>query len=191
MSPRDSPPGMGGQDCSVSSRGWAVRPWPQPPLTMDRKRTSPRIAPWDDDILRCPPHGLGLRPSGHNCGASLKRPKKLGRASHPILPLTCVGTDLQLNQSNHSTWLISLNILTPESVSSYCSVMSDSLRPHGLQHASFPVLHHLPELAQTHVHWVSDAIQPSHPLSSPSPLALSLSQLQGLFQWVSSLHQMA
>ena len=40
----------------------------------------------------------------------------------------------------------------------------------------FPVLHHLPEFAQTHVHWVSDAIQPSHPLSSPSPLALNLSQ---------------
>ena len=47
------------------------------------------------------------------------------------------------------------------------SVMSDSLRPHGLQPAGFPVLHHLPELAQTHVHQVSDAIQPSRPLSSP------------------------
>ena len=52
-----------------------------------------------------------------------------------------------------------------------CSVVSDSLRPHGLQHARLPVLHHLPELAQTDVHWVSDAIQPSYPLSSPSPPA--------------------
>ena len=52
----------------------------------------------------------------------------------------------------------------------------------------FPVLHQPPELAQTHVHWVGDAIQPSHPLSSPSP-AFNLSQHQGLFQWVSSLHQ--
>ena len=51
----------------------------------------------------------------------------------------------------------------------------------------FPVLHHLLEFAQTHVHWVSDAIQPSHPLSSPPP-ALDLSQCQGLFQWVGSLH---
>ena len=50
----------------------------------------------------------------------------------------------------------------------------------------FPVLQCLPEFAQTHVHWVSDAIQPSHPLSSPSPPALNLSQHQGLFQWVSS-----
>ena len=48
----------------------------------------------------------------------------------------------------------------------------------------------LPESTQTHVHWVSDAIQPSHPLSSPSP-ALSLSEHQGLFQWVSSSHQVA
>ena len=55
----------------------------------------------------------------------------------------------------------------------------------------FPVHHQLPKLAQTHVHWVSDAIQPSHPLSSPSPPALNLSQLQGLFQWVSSSHQVA
>ena len=45
----------------------------------------------------------------------------------------------------------------------------------------FPVHHHLPELAQTHVHWVSDAIQPSHPLPSPSPPALYLSQHHGLF----------
>ena len=53
--------------------------------------------------------------------------------------------------------------------------------PHGLQHAGF-VHHQLPELAQTHVHQVSDAIQPSHPLSSPSPPALHLCQHQGLFQ---------
>ena len=71
------------------------------------------------------------------------------------------------------------------------SVMSDSLRPHGLQHAGFPVLHHLLELAQTHVQWVSDAIQPSHPLLSPSPPALNLSLHEGLFKWVSSSHQVA
>ena len=54
-----------------------------------------------------------------------------------------------------------------------------------------PVHHQLPESTQTHVHWVSDAIQPSHPLLSSSPPALDLSQHQGLFQWVSSLHQVA
>ena len=55
----------------------------------------------------------------------------------------------------------------------------------------FPVHHKLPESTQTHVRWVSDAIQPSHPLSSPSPPALNLSQHQGLFKWVSSSHQVA
>ena len=54
-----------------------------------------------------------------------------------------------------------------------------------------PVHHQLPESTQTHVHWVGDAIQPSHPPSSASPPALNLSQHQGLFQWVSSLHQVA
>ena len=65
--------------------------------------------------------------------------------------------------------------------------MSDSLQPHGLQHAGIPVHHQLPELAQTHVHWVCDAIKPSHPLLPTSPPAFNLSQHQGLFQWVSSI----
>ena len=55
----------------------------------------------------------------------------------------------------------------------------------------FPVHHQLPELTQTHVHWVGDAIQPSQPLSSPSPPAFNISQHQGLFKWVSSSHQVA
>ena len=54
-----------------------------------------------------------------------------------------------------------------------------------------PVYHHLPEFTQTHVHWARDAIQPSHPLSSPSPPAPSPFQHQGLFQWVNSLHEVA
>ena len=54
-----------------------------------------------------------------------------------------------------------------------------------------PVHHQLPESTQTHVHQVGNVIQPSHPLLSPSPLYLNLSQHQGLFKWVSSLHQVA
>ena len=54
-----------------------------------------------------------------------------------------------------------------------------------------PVYHQLPEFTQIHVHCVGDAIQPSHPLSSPSPPAPNLSQYQGLFKRVSSLHQMS
>ena len=53
-----------------------------------------------------------------------------------------------------------------------------------------PVHHQLPEFTQTHVHWVGDTIQPSRPLQSPSPPIFSLSQHQGLFQWVAS-HQVA
>ena len=56
---------------------------------------------------------------------------------------------------------------------------------------SLPVHHQLPESTQTHVHWVGDAIQPSHPLSSPSLPAFNLSQHQDLFKWISSLHQVA
>ena len=55
----------------------------------------------------------------------------------------------------------------------------------------FPVHHQLAESTQTHVHWVGDAIQPFHPLSSPSPPALNLSQHQGLFKWVNSSHEVA
>ena len=58
------------------------------------------------------------------------------------------------------------------------AVVSDSLRPHGLQHARPPVHHQLLQFTQTHVHRVSDAIQPSHPLSPPSPPAFNLFQHQ-------------
>ena len=54
-----------------------------------------------------------------------------------------------------------------------------------------PVHHKLPDFTQTHAHWVSDAIQPSHPLSSPSPPAPNPSQHQSLFQWVNSSHEVA
>ena len=55
----------------------------------------------------------------------------------------------------------------------------------------FPVLPHLPDLAQSHIHWLDDAIHPSHPLLLPSLPSLSLSQHQGLFQWVGFSHQVA
>ena len=74
------------------------------------------------------------------------------------------------------------------------SVMSDSLRPHGLKNARLPCPPLSPGLCSNSVefiHWVSDDIQPSHPLSTPSSSPLNLSQHQGLFQWVSSSHQVA
>ena len=84
----------------------------------------------------------------------------------------------------------------PYSVSKYWVQFSHSVgltlcNPMDCSTPNFPVHHQLLELAQTHVHGVSDAIQPSHPLSSPSPPDLNPSQHQGLFQWVSSSHQVA
>ena len=80
---------------------------------------------------------------------------------------------------------ISTDFLWPFVVQSLSCV---SLPPHELQHTGFPVLHYLPKFSQTHVQWVGDAMQPSHPLSSPSPLALKFSQHRDLFQWVGSSH---
>ena len=72
----------------------------------------------------------------------------------------------------------------PQSCLTLCDSMNRST-------PGLPVHHQLPELTQTHVHRVGDAIQPFHPLSSPSPPAPNPSQHQGLFQWVNSSHQLA
>ena len=74
------------------------------------------------------------------------------------------------------------------SVAQLCLTLCD---PMNSSTPGFPVHHQLPESTQTHVHWVSDAIQPSHPLPSPSPPAFNLCQHHDLFKWVSSLHQVA
>ena len=71
------------------------------------------------------------------------------------------------------------------------SVVSDSLQAQNCSIPGLPVHYQLLEFTQTHDHWDGDAIQPSHPLSSPSPPALNPSQHQGLFKWVSSSHQVA
>ena len=74
------------------------------------------------------------------------------------------------------------------SVTQLCPTLCD---PMNCSMPGLPVYHQLPEFTQTHVHWVSHAIQPSHPLSSPAPPALNPSQHQSLFQWVNSLHEAA
>ena len=74
------------------------------------------------------------------------------------------------------------------SVAQLCPTLCDPMNRSTL---GLPVHHQLLESTQTHVHQVGDAIQPSHPLSSPSPPALNLSWHQGLFHWVSSSHQVA
>ena len=74
------------------------------------------------------------------------------------------------------------------SVAQSCPTLCD---PMDCSTPGLPVYLQFPELTQTHVHWVGDAIQPSHLLSSPSPPTFNLSQHQGLFKWVSSSHQVA
>ena len=73
------------------------------------------------------------------------------------------------------------------SVAQPCPILCDPLD----SMPGFPVLCYLPGFAQTHVHWISDAIQPSHPLPLSYPFAFNLSQHQGLFQWVGCSHQVA
>ena len=84
---------------------------------------------------------------------------------------------------------------SPKIHAQFSSVVSQSCptlcNPMNLSTPGLPVHHQLPELTQTHVHWVSDVIQPSHPLLSPSPPAPNPSQHQSLFQWVNSLHEVA
>ena len=78
------------------------------------------------------------------------------------------------------------NLVQFISVTQSCPTLCD---PMNCSTPGLPVHHQLPEFTQTHVHWVSDTIQPSHPMSPSSPLALSFSYHQCLFQRVSSLHQ--
>ena len=89
----------------------------------------------------------------------------------------------------HSRWSVNAS-------SSYCFCSVTKLcvtlwDPMDCSTPGFPVPHHLPKFAQGHTHWIGDTIQPSQPLSPSSPSAFSLSQHQGLFQWVSCSHQVA
>ena len=91
-----------------------------------------------------------------------------------------------LSRIKDTGWV--MNSAQFSSVTQSCLILCD---PMDCSMSGFPVLHHLLESAQTHVHWVGDAIQPSYPLSSPYPPAFNLSQHQGLFKWVSLSHQVA
>ena len=94
-----------------------------------------------------------------------------------LSPLDC--KEIQpVHPKGDQSWVF---IQFSRSVVSLCDPMDHST-------PGLPVHHQLPEFTQTHVHWVHDAIQPSYPLSSPSPPAFNLSQHQGVFRWVSSLH---
>ena len=107
------------------------------------------------------------------------------QSPHPTLGDSAALSPLRSTELDHCTSDSTVHMnpwfsLVTQSCLTLCNPMDYSM-------PGFPVHHQLPELNQTHVHWVGDAIQPSHPLSSPSPI-FNLPQHQGLFQWVSSLH---
>ena len=98
-----------------------------------------------------------------------------------ILSLTIILLSLAIRKL--FTWLTQFS-----SVAQLCPTLCD---PMNCSTPGLPVHHQLPEFTQTHVHRVGDAIQPSHPLSSPSPPAPNPSQHQSPFQWVNSSHEVA
>ena len=126
---------------------------------------------------------LGLCNHGSNLGCFKKLQfKPLGTRWWEIVRLSTLMSRVELCiQTQKVFWLVLVESLSPVRLCSpmYCST------------PGFPVFYSLREFAQTHVHWVSDAIQPSHPLLPPSSPAFSLSQHQGLFQWVGFSYQVA
>ena len=98
------------------------------------------------------------------------------KGSKPSSNHHCAGTSLQTSLSQQGCWSAAQSCLT-------------LWNPKDCSMPGFPVLHHLLEFAQTHIHWISDVIQPSSPLSPLSLPVLNLSQHQGLFQWVGSSHE--
>ena len=96
------------------------------------------------------------------------------------------------NRKTHLLWFFQRNQTYCVQFSSVQSLSRVQLcDPMNRSMPGLPVHHPLPNFTQTHVRWVGNAIQPSHPLSSPFPPAFNLSQHQGLFKWVSSSHQVA
>ena len=103
------------------------------------------------------------------------------------LPILCPPPPLPWSIHSSTSCIYGFSSGQFSSVAQSCPTLWDPMKCSTSGH---PV-QQLPEFTQTHIHWVGDAIQPSHPLSSPSPPAFNLSQHQGLFKWVSSLHQVA
>ena len=125
------------------------------------------------------------------CHFLLQRIFPTQRSNLCLLPLSQISGQIlycyiSVKSLTVSTVTMILFFLTDFSVQLSHSVVSNSLWPHGGGSTlGFSVHHQLLEFTQTHVHWVGDAIQPSHPLLSPPPPTFNLSQQQDLFQWVS------
>ena len=105
-----------------------------------------------------------------------------------IKPTSLMYPALAVGFISSTTWEAPRILVELSSVTQSCPTLCD---PMNCSTPGLPVHHRLLESTQTHVHWVGDAIQPSYPLSSPSPPVLNLSQHQSLFKWVSFSHQVA
>ena len=110
--------------------------------------------------------------------------KQIIRGSHSNTSFTLLLYNCQFFSSNLRIYISVQFSSVAQSCPTLCDPMNRSM-------PGLPVHHQFPEFTQIHVHRVSDAIQPSHPLSSPSPPAHNPSQHQSLFQWVTSLHEVA
>ena len=128
-------------------------------------------------------HGIKEHPSSHFFIREKNTFSLSWNKTEALNVKTQLKSPTKLSSITVSVTLSQFNIVTQQ-----CLTLCD---PMDCSTPGFPVHHQLPELAQTYVHQVGDAIQLSHPLSSPSPPAFNLSQHQGLFQRVSSSHQVA
>jgi len=125
--------------------------------------------------------------------AQLTSRKFKDKSCHLLLNLFVESSKLRYllipkGKSRHLWLIVYINLFQFSSVTQSCPTLRD---PMNHSTPGLPVHHQLPEFTQTHIHRVSDAIQSSHPLSSPSPPARNPSQHQSLFQWVNSSHEVA
>ena len=114
-------------------------------------------------------------------------PGSTANQSVDLVPLSPLGK-VQTMSLSYSWVEVMIKYVQFSSVTQSCQTLCN---PMVCSMPGFPVHPQLPESTQTQVHWVGDAIQPSHPLSSPSPPAFNLSQHEDLFKWISSSHQVA
>ena len=156
---------------------WTWLPFPTPADPLDQG-LSPWLLHWQAECLpRC------------NLGSPLVK-RDLIKQKNPCINSYIWTYYIQWFhlRSKCSKWLFKKHSVQFSSVAQSCPTLYD---PKNLSMPGLPVTHQLPESTQTHVHPVSDAILPSHPLSSPSSPAPNPSQHQGLFKWVNSSHELA
>ena len=187
--------------CLYSLHGCQLQLSPSAPLHLDSSLLRWLLDfPGGSVIKNLPPSAVHKRDvgsisgSGRSPGGGNGNPLQYSCLENPInreiFPATLINKNESsqncdpANATNPPWWLLRSFVVSLLSCVQLCDPMDCSA-------PGFPFPQHLPEFAQTHVHWVGDAIQPSHLLSSPSLPAFNLSQHQGLFQWVGSLHLVA